>query len=281
MEADAKQNRLEESFMSVLACLVFVEGKPQNAEVVAAKIAMYTYDYFLSNGGDPSYTHGYIQNAFLPLEKLFADIDLFVTFLQLCISKIEALKTSVRDNTDSDEADDKIYSAIDVMESGFSRILRNTEARPIDELYAEVENIDPKLPIDERHRLTQQARLKLAEIAKSGKLVFDPLTDRKTRKILTPEMCATLDRHADIGFLHPDNSISDSLVPDIMAAIASIEKEKEIMDKIGRVDKAEFEKDRLRFGAKGANLLTVRKVLQNLTGGGNCCAISQSQLLIS
>lgn len=294
MEAQVRNNQLESGITNALEELHFEDGNPTNSEEVVAKAVEGMVAYFtdLKGLGDSSWA--IIDKAFSSIKGSFPDENSYMAFISQVSAKLAEQKNllegsavyteqnpdqeDVNDelNEDAESYDDEegnedprweIYHAIDLSIDCLRSIIQEMELTPVKILEKEADAIDPKMPLAQRYQLAQSLNLGIAWIASSGKLsVHKRYSDDESGKPLTPEGVYGLSRYDDINFNFTNGGYSMGSLGYVVEVIKAIEAEKKLMEALGNVDHAEVNKDRLLFGAKGANLLAVTKLLPKFKG---------------
>lgn len=133
-------------------------------------------------------------------------------------------------------------------------VCHNIETRDIHTLMEKADNVDSRVPIVNRFQMANELEADLMSLAAQGILATD-------RRVLRPEDIKTLSPMENLAIKLAGGRTLMGGYNFIVKVIRAVEGEKELMDILGTVDKEQIGSDRLKFGAKGANLLEVKKML--------------------
>lgn len=179
-----------------------------------------------------------------------------IEFLAACV---EALRSAFSRISNEDSA----YGTLTVFERKLSDRLMELVLKPLYDLTNKAESIDPKLPLRERLLIANELREELNVLVSSGEIYVGPYDKRRQ---MIPADFSNM-RNPQVSFVSKYFSTGIGAdIKKILGAIKATETECQMLDYIGTVDKVELGKNRLKFGAKGANLLVVRDLLQKLCG---------------
>jgi hypothetical protein len=279
VEINQENGQLEADLTACLAKLQFENNEPANTEVVIDDVInimkIFVIDDFKSNG--PNYYFGSTVSAvFCAIRNKFPNEDSFCRF----VFKVDDLmqKQYIRyweGNADTETTEDS--SKLDPSNDLLADVIRHCghcisgigyrlEYQPMRDIENAIDSIDDNLPLEERYQLVTKLRSDLESITASGKLF---LLDRSgEEKQIFPQDVKNLSDHDILSFHYSDSATNcGSFLERVMGKIVAIETEKELMDEIGCIDKAELNKNRLRFGAKGANLLMISRLLSKFITG--------------
>ncbi|MEK9166912.1 MAG: hypothetical protein AAB836_01280 [Patescibacteria group bacterium] len=132
----------------------------------------------------------------------------------------------------------------------------NIATKPIDKLMELASTVNSQMPVEEKLMVAKTLEEGLINLAGQGNL-------RLRDKQLRPEDIANLSAGVSFSFESDGTEISGGYER-IIDAIRAIQKEYAILHASGNLDRERLQADRLKFGAKGANLIVVKNLLEKL-----------------
>lgn len=255
---------LGQRLSEALDALCFEENRLANqAQIVQAVVdALKTPD-------DTCQPRDVIDHCFLSLQDRFATVEDFRCFLLAIYEQGLAL---IRSGTLSHDLEGQIEISTDRIQF----LIHQIERAPLDELDRQIDAIDPSEPLEFRYAHSQTIKTRLMELLSGGRFLFR--LDRQGGSVLFPSLPQKPISWEEFPARNPDQNLENwtlyfchstgvtvlGAFGRLLRIIHAIEREKQFFDTVGYVDKKQLETDRLKWGAKGANLKAIERFLADL-----------------